>query len=104
MRRRKSSKWKSAYLTKSSKTSSEIKFAYKNYKVNTFENIDSMLRQCADDMPSDSKTYIVRIVYGSVFTAIVQTYDDDTYRAVWAFSYTISEPKFQVKRRGEWVV
>lgn len=87
-----------------SKTSSEIKFAYKNYKVNTFENIDSMLRQCADDMPSDSKTYIVRIVYGSVFTAIVQTYDDDTYRAVWAFSYTISEPKFQVKRRGEWVV
>ena len=87
-----------------SKTSSEIKFAYKNYSVNTFENIDAMLRQCADDMPSDSKSYIVRIVYGSVFTAIVQTYDDDTYRAVWAFGYTISEPKFQVKRRGEWVV
>lgn len=86
-----------------SKTSSEIKFAYKNYPVSTFENIDAMLRQCADDMPSDSKSYIVRIVYGSVFTAIVQTYDDDTYRAVWAFGYMISEPKFQVKKRGEWI-
>lgn len=87
-----------------SKTSSEIKFAYKNYPVSTFENIDAMLRQCADDMPSDSKSYIVRIVYGSVFTAIVQTYDDDTYRAVWAFGYMISEPKFQVKQRGDWIV
>ena len=69
-----------------SKTSNEIKFTYKNYPVDSFENISAMLRQCADDMPSDSKTYIVRIVYGSVFTAIIQSYDDDTYRAVFAIS------------------
>lgn len=86
-----------------SKTSNEIKFTYKNYPVDSFENISAMLRQCADDMPSDSKTYIVRIVYGSVFTAIIQSYDDDTYRAVFAISYTLSEPSFQVKRRGEWI-
>lgn len=86
-----------------SKTSNEIKFTYKNYPVDSFENISAMLRQCADDMPSDSKTYIVRIVYGSAFTAIIQSYDDDTYRAVFAISYTLSEPSFQVKRRGEWI-
>lgn len=86
-----------------SKTSNEIKFTYKNYPVDSFENISAMLRQCADDMPSDSKTYIVRIVYGSAFTAIIQSYDDDTYRAVFAISYTLNEPSFQVKRRGEWI-
>lgn len=86
-----------------SKTSNEIKFTYKNYPVDSFENISAMLRQCADDMPSDSKTYIARIVYGSTFAAIIQSYDDDTYRAVFAISYTLSEPSFQVKRRGEWI-
>ena len=86
-----------------SKTSNEIKFAYKTYPVDSFENVSAMLRQCADDMPSDSKTYIVRIVYGSVFTAIIQSYDDDTYRAVFAISYMLTKPSFQVKRRGEWV-
>lgn len=86
-----------------SKTSDDIKFAYKNYPVDSFENVSAMLRKVAEDMPSDSKAYIVRIVYGSVYTAIVQSYDDDTYRAVFAISYTLTTPSFQVKRRGEWV-
>lgn len=86
-----------------SKTSNDIKFAYKNYPADSFENVSAMLRKVAEDIPSDSKAYIVRIVYGSVYTAIVQSYDDDTYRAVFAISYTLNTPSFQVKRRGEWV-
>ena len=87
-----------------SKIPSQIKFDYVYYEPNSFGSVVEMLKTCAESLPSDLCCHIVEIRYGSVYSAIIQTYSDNSYRSVFCTSYTTitQNPIYLRKNAGVW--
>lgn len=79
-----------------------VKFDEVGYVPNSFDNINEMLKSCAESIASDSALHIVRITYGSYYSAIVTTYTDANYRSIFAIGYPLTQPIYLRKSEGVW--
>ena len=79
-----------------------IKFDDVSYAPNAFDSVNDMLKNCAEAIASDSSTHIVRITYGSYYSAIVTSYADANYRSIFATGYSLTQPVYLRKSAGVW--
>ena len=91
------------FSNRNGKLPTQIHFVRQYYDYGTFDTVADMLKALAENTPSTGHTYIYSVTYGSIYTAIVQSYTEDTHRAVFGISYAIHDsPIYFVKSNGAW--